>query len=118
MPTTERFKPRAANFLSDTSGPSVTLLLAASVGTSVLALDCGRYTSLQTQLQKGADALGKDHSLSIFLLGRLLGFGNISTSGMTTTITGEDFSSRGPRRETRSDANLFFYRRHRIQRVE
>jgi hypothetical protein len=25
----------------------------------VLALDCGRYTSLQTQLQKGADALAK-----------------------------------------------------------
>ena len=34
-------------------------MLAASVGTSVLALDCGRYTSLQTQLQKGADALAK-----------------------------------------------------------
>src|SRR6516165_7459035 len=50
---------------------------------------------------------------SIFLLGRLLGFGNIGTSGMTTTITGEDFSSMGPRRQTiRSDANLFFYRRH------
>ena len=111
MPTTERFKRRAVSFLSDTSGPSVTLLLAASVGTSVLALDCGRYMSLQTQLQKGA--AGKDHSLSIFLLGGLLGFGNISTSGMTTTMTGEDFSSRGPERETtRCDANLFFYRRH------
>ncbi len=59
MPTTEGFKQRAASFLSDTSGPSVTLMLAASVGTSVLALDCGRYTSLQTQLQKGADALAK-----------------------------------------------------------
>ena len=59
LPTTERFKPRAPSFLSDTSGPSVTLMLAASVGTSVLALDCGRYTSLQTQLQKGADALAK-----------------------------------------------------------
>ena len=47
MPTTERFKQRAASFLSDTSGPSVSLTLAASVGTSVLALDCGRYTSLQ-----------------------------------------------------------------------
>ena len=59
MPTTERFKQRAASFLSDTSGPSVTLMLAASVGTSVLALDCGLYMSLQTQLQKGADALAK-----------------------------------------------------------
>ena len=91
----------------------MTLLLAASVGTSVLALDCGRYMSLQTQLQKGADALAKINSLSIFLLGGLLGFGNISTSGMTTTMTGEDFSSRGPGCETiRSDADLFFYRRH------
>jgi hypothetical protein len=52
MPTTERFKQRAASFLSDTAA----LMLAASVGTSVLALDCGRYTS---QLQKGADALAK-----------------------------------------------------------
>ena len=62
MPTTERFKQRAISFLSDTSGPSVTLLLAASVGTSGLALDCGRYSrymSLQTQLQKDADALAK-----------------------------------------------------------
>src|SRR5215470_2386404 len=64
-------------------------------------------------IAEGRRRAGKDHSLSIFLLGGLLGFGNISTSGMTTTITGEVFSSRGPGRETiRSDANLFFYRRH------
>jgi hypothetical protein len=54
MPTTERFKQRAGTLLSDTSGPSVTLMLA-----SVLALDCSRYRSLQMQLQKGADALAK-----------------------------------------------------------
>jgi hypothetical protein len=72
MPTTERFKQRAVSFLSDTSGPSVTLLLAASVGTSVLALDCGRYMSLQTQLQKGADALQKSFAFD-FSLGRALG---------------------------------------------
>ena len=60
LPTTEPFKQRPASFLSDTSGPSLTLMmLAGSVGTSVLALDCGRYTTLQTQLQKGADALAK-----------------------------------------------------------
>jgi len=72
MPTTERFKQRAVSFLSDTSGPSVTLLLAASVGTSVLSLDCGRYMSLQTQLQKGADALKKSFAFD-FSLGRALG---------------------------------------------
>ena len=112
MPTTERFKQRAASFLSDISGPSVTLMLAASVGTSVLALDWP-LDKPANAIAEGRGRAGKDHSLSIFLLGRLLGFGNISTSGMTTTITGEDFSSRGPGRETiRSDANLFFYRRH------
>ena len=73
MPTTERFKQRAASFLSDTSGPSVTLMLAASVGTSVLALDCGRYTSLQTQLQKGADARWQRSFAFDFSLGRALG---------------------------------------------
>ena len=44
----------------DTSGvilPYVTIILAVIVGTSVLALDGGRATSLQSQLQKGADAL-------------------------------------------------------------
>jgi hypothetical protein len=34
----------------------VTLVLVVIVGPSVLALDGGRYMSLQTQLQKGADA--------------------------------------------------------------
>src|SRR5262249_50877605 len=95
MPTTERFKQRAVSFLSDTSGPSVTLLLAASVGTSVLALDCGRYMSLQTQLQKGA--AGKDHSLSIFLLGGLLGFGNISNIGHDHNHNGRGLLVEGPR---------------------
>jgi hypothetical protein len=113
MPTTERFKPRAASFLSDTSGPSVTLMLAASVGTSVLAPDCGPLPKPANAIAEGRRRAGKDHSLSIFLLGGLLGFGNISTSGMATTITGEVFSSRGPGRETiRSYANLFFYGRH------
>jgi hypothetical protein len=44
----------------DTNGiilPYVTLLLVAIVGLCVLALDGSRYMSLQTQLQKGADAL-------------------------------------------------------------
>jgi hypothetical protein len=60
MPTAEKFKQRAARFWNDTSGsilPYVTLMLAVIVGTSVLALDGGRFLSLQTQLQKGADAL-------------------------------------------------------------
>jgi hypothetical protein len=42
------------------------------MGTSALALDCGRYMSLQTQLQKGADALQKSFAFD-FSLGRALG---------------------------------------------
>ena len=60
MPTTEWFRQRVAS--SDSTGsilPSVTLIRAVSVGTSVLALDGGRYMSLQTQLQEDADALAK-----------------------------------------------------------
>lgn len=44
----------------DTDGvmlPYVTVMLVVFVGVSVLALDGARYMSLQTQLQKGADAL-------------------------------------------------------------
>jgi Putative Flp pilus-assembly TadE/G-like len=37
--------------------PYVTMMLVVVVGVSVLALDGSRYLSLQTQLQKGADAL-------------------------------------------------------------
>ena len=55
---------RLGNFsrglLLDTSGvilPYVTIILAVIVGVSVLALDGGRAMSLQSQLQKGADAL-------------------------------------------------------------
>jgi hypothetical protein len=47
-------------FWGDTHGvilPYVTMMLAAIVGVSVLALDGSRYMSLQTQLQNGADAL-------------------------------------------------------------
>jgi hypothetical protein len=50
----------ARAFWNDTNGiilPYVTLLLVVIVGLSVLALDGSRYMSLQTQLQKGADAL-------------------------------------------------------------
>ena len=72
LPTTERFKPRAPSFLSDTSGPSVTLLLAASVGTSVLALDCGRYTSLQTHCRKAPTRWQRSFAFD-FSLGRALG---------------------------------------------
>jgi Flp pilus assembly protein TadG len=45
---------------NDTDGiilPYVTILLVVIVGVSVLALDGGRYLSLQTQLQNGADQL-------------------------------------------------------------
>ena len=44
----------------DTGGailPYVTIMLVVIVGTSVLALDGARYMSLQSQLQKGADAM-------------------------------------------------------------
>jgi uncharacterized membrane protein len=44
---------------ADTDGvilPYVTIMLAVIVGVSVLALDGARVVSLQTQLQKGADA--------------------------------------------------------------
>src|SRR5262244_74847 len=50
----------ARTFWNDTSGvilPYVTIMLVVIVGLSVLALDGARYMSLQTQLQKGADAL-------------------------------------------------------------
>jgi hypothetical protein len=53
--------PRCAGaFWRDTNGvilPYVTVMLVAIVGVAVLAVDGSRYTSLQTQLQKGADAL-------------------------------------------------------------
>jgi Flp pilus assembly protein TadG len=45
---------------NDTDGvilPYATVMLVVLVGVSVLALDGGRYMSLQSQLQKGADAL-------------------------------------------------------------
>ena len=48
------------SFWQDTDGiilPYVTVMLVVIVGTSLLALDGGRYMSLQSQLQKGADAL-------------------------------------------------------------
>jgi Flp pilus assembly protein TadG len=48
------------SFWHDTDGvilPYVTVMLVVIVGTSLLALDGGRYMSLQSQLQKGADAL-------------------------------------------------------------
>src|SRR5262245_48091565 len=50
----------ARAFWNDTSGvilPYVTIMLVVIVGLAVLALDGARYMSLQTQLQKGADAL-------------------------------------------------------------
>jgi hypothetical protein len=50
----------AEAFRADTGGvilPYVTIMLVVIVGLSVLALDGARYMSLQTQLQKGADAL-------------------------------------------------------------
>ena len=50
----------ARSFWQDTDGiilPYVTVMLVVIVGTSLLALDGGRSMSLQSQLQKGADAL-------------------------------------------------------------
>jgi hypothetical protein len=50
----------AGAFWRDTDGvilPYVTVMLVVIVGVAVLAVDGSRYTSLQTQLQKGADAL-------------------------------------------------------------
>jgi hypothetical protein len=38
----------------------------------------------------------QDGNFQFFFLGGLLGFGNITTPGITTTMTGEDFSSSGP----------------------
>ena len=58
--TLTRFRNFGQGLWVDTSGvilPYVTIILAVIVGTSVLALDGGRATSLQSQLQKGADAL-------------------------------------------------------------
>jgi hypothetical protein len=40
--------------------------------------------------------LPAEYELSIFFLGGPLGIGNIAIPPMTTTITGEDFSSSGP----------------------
>ncbi|RFB75496.1 Tad domain-containing protein [Methylovirgula sp. 4M-Z18] len=54
------FAESARAFGKDTRGvilPYVTVMLSVIVGVSVLALDGARYTSLQTQLQKGTDAL-------------------------------------------------------------
>jgi hypothetical protein len=50
----------AATLWNDTAGiilPYVTLMLVVIVAVAALALDGGRYMSLQTQLQNGADAL-------------------------------------------------------------
>jgi Flp pilus assembly protein TadG len=55
-----RVKDFAREFWADTSGivlPYVTIMLVVIVGVSVLAVDGARMTSLQTQLQKAADAL-------------------------------------------------------------
>ena len=58
-PMLTRFGSVVRGLWSDTSGvilPYVTIMLVVIVGTSVLALDGSRYMSLQTQLQKAADA--------------------------------------------------------------
>jgi Flp pilus assembly protein TadG len=50
----------ARQLWADTGGailPYVTIMLVVIVGVSVLALDGARYMSLQSQLQKGADAM-------------------------------------------------------------
>ena len=55
-----KLKASAAALWADTDGiilPYVTIMLVIFVGVGALALDGARSTSLQTQLQKGADAL-------------------------------------------------------------
>jgi Flp pilus assembly protein TadG len=55
-----RVKDFAREFWADTSGivlPYVTIMLVVIIGVSVLAVDGARMSSLQTQLQKAADAL-------------------------------------------------------------
>ena len=59
-PKTRRLVAKARAFCSDEVGiilPYVTVMITVIVGVSVLALDGARYESLQTQMQKGADAL-------------------------------------------------------------
>lgn len=54
------FKASARELWADTSGvilPYVTLMLVVIIGVSVLAIDGARVMSLQTQLQRAADAL-------------------------------------------------------------
>lgn len=56
----QRLMAAARALWADTDGvmlPYVTIMLTVFVGTGVLALDGARYMSLQSQLQKGADAL-------------------------------------------------------------
>jgi hypothetical protein len=56
----EGAKRLARDLCRDTDGvilPYVTIMLAVIVGVAVLALDGSRLASLQTQLQKGTDAL-------------------------------------------------------------
>ena len=71
-------------------------MLAASVGTSVLVLACGRYTSLQTQLQKGADALAKIIRFD-FSLGPALGVWQYWHIGHDHNCDGRGLLVEGPR---------------------
>ena len=55
-----RFRSSVIHLWRDESGvilPYVTVMLVVFVGVAALALDAARSLSLQTQLQKGADAL-------------------------------------------------------------
>jgi Flp pilus assembly protein TadG len=52
-------RARIATFVADQSGvvlPMVTIAIAALIGLTTLAIDLGRYSDLQTQLQQAADA--------------------------------------------------------------
>jgi hypothetical protein len=72
MPTTELFKQRAASFLSHTSGPSVTRMLAASVGTSVLALIAAVTQACKHNCRRAPTRWQRSFAFD-FSLGRALG---------------------------------------------
>ena len=85
--TIRKLKASATALWADTSGvilPYVTVLLVIFVGAGALALDGARSTSLQTQLQKGADALAIAGAAE---LDRLSTSTSRATSAINTLVT-------------------------------
>ena len=85
----------ARGFCRDTDGivlPYVTIMLLVIVGVGVLALDGARYTSLQTQLQKGADALALAGAAELDRMpASSQGAGDDSISRATAAINNQSF---------------------------